>query len=61
MHLSEHLTFELRTKEEKDPPIWDNNSFFQAVRTQIAPPSGKLGELRITKEASVGGTKSEDL
>lgn len=61
MHLSEDLTFELRTKEEKDPLIWDNSLIFQAERTQIAPPSGKLGEHRITKEASMGGTKSEDL
>lgn len=33
VHLSEDLTFELRTKEEKDPLIWDNNSYFQAENT----------------------------
>ena len=54
MHLSEDLTFELRTKEEKDPLIWDNSSYFPGRENTN-------GEHRITKEASMGGTKSEDL
>lgn len=48
--ISENLTIELRTKEEKDPGIREN-IFFQTERTKISKSSQseKFGEL---KEAS---------